>query len=200
MPLRSRSTWCRLARAFVLECTATTSLVLLATVVARALSQQTSEKALLTLTTSWKRYVQVLLLFPFIIAIFSTLFFFLSIFTRSMDISMIFLDKIILDLEIVMKCFLATSFSSWLRCLLTCPKPHISPNIESTDYSPIHSTLLFSYKFPVYSTPNHLLLDRFSNIGPLRSRWELDNFKNCWIKSFRTSKSWHFCISDFRTC
>ncbi len=36
--------------------------------------------------------------------------------------------------------------------------------------------------------PDHLLLDRYPNIGPLISRWELDNFKNCWNKSFRTSK------------
>ncbi len=35
---------------------------------------------------------------------------------------------------------------------------------------------------------NHLLLDRSPNIGPLISRCELDKFKNCWNKSFRTSK------------
>ncbi len=29
------------------------------------------------------------------------------------------------------------------------------------------------------STPDHLLLDRSPNIGPLISRWELDIFKNC---------------------
>jgi hypothetical protein len=40
-----------------------------------------------------------------------------------------------------------------------------------------------------YTVPlDHLLLDRFSNIGQLMSRWELDKFKNCWNKSFRTSK------------
>jgi hypothetical protein len=27
--------------------------------------------------------------------------------------------------------------------------------------------------------PDHLLLDRSPNIGPLISRWELDKFKNC---------------------
>ncbi len=37
--------------------------------------------------------------------------------------------------------------------------------------------------------PNHLLLDRSPNIGPLISSWELDKFKNCWNnKRFRTSK------------
>ncbi len=36
--------------------------------------------------------------------------------------------------------------------------------------------------------PNHLLLDRSPNIGPLISRWELDKFKNCWNKSFGASK------------
>ncbi len=40
----------------------------------------------------------------------------------------------------------------------------------------------------VIYTPNHLLLDRSPNIGPLVSRWELDKFKICWNKSFRTSK------------
>jgi hypothetical protein len=37
-------------------------------------------------------------------------------------------------------------------------------------------------------TPDHLLLDGAPNIGPLISRWELDKFKNCLNKSFRTSK------------
>jgi hypothetical protein len=31
-------------------------------------------------------------------------------------------------------------------------------------------------------------LKMFPNIGPLISRPELDKFKNCWNKSFRTSK------------
>jgi hypothetical protein len=35
---------------------------------------------------------------------------------------------------------------------------------------------------------DHLLLDSAPNIGPLISRWELDKFRNCWNKSFRTSK------------
>ncbi len=36
--------------------------------------------------------------------------------------------------------------------------------------------------------PHHLLLDSAPNLGPLISRWELDKFKDCWNKSFRTSK------------
>ncbi len=36
--------------------------------------------------------------------------------------------------------------------------------------------------------PDHLLLDRSPDIRPLISRWELDKFKNCCNKSFRTSK------------
>ncbi len=35
---------------------------------------------------------------------------------------------------------------------------------------------------------DYILLDWSPNIGPLASRWELDKFKNCWNKSFRTSK------------
>ncbi len=35
---------------------------------------------------------------------------------------------------------------------------------------------------------DHLLLDSAPNIGPLISHWELDKFRNCWNKSFRTSK------------
>jgi hypothetical protein len=35
---------------------------------------------------------------------------------------------------------------------------------------------------------NRLLLDNAPNLGPLISRWELDKFKNCWNKSFRTFK------------
>jgi hypothetical protein len=37
-------------------------------------------------------------------------------------------------------------------------------------------------------TPDHQFLDRSPNIGPLISCWELNKFKNCWNKSFRTSK------------
>jgi hypothetical protein len=35
---------------------------------------------------------------------------------------------------------------------------------------------------------NHLSLDRSPNTGPLIPCWELDKFKNCWNKSFRTCK------------
>ncbi len=37
-------------------------------------------------------------------------------------------------------------------------------------------------------TPDHLLLGRSPNTGPLISRWELDKFKNSSNKSSRTSK------------
>jgi hypothetical protein len=36
--------------------------------------------------------------------------------------------------------------------------------------------------------PDRLLLDRSPNIGPLIIRWEIEKFKNCWNKSFRTSR------------
>ncbi len=45
-----------------------------------------------------------------------------------------------------------------------------------------------SYSWLFIVPPDHLLLDRSPNIGPLISRWELDKFKNCWNKTFRTSK------------
>ncbi len=35
---------------------------------------------------------------------------------------------------------------------------------------------------------HHLLLDRSPNIKPLMSRWEVEKFKKCWKKSFRTFK------------
>jgi hypothetical protein len=35
---------------------------------------------------------------------------------------------------------------------------------------------------------DHLLLDMSPNIGPLISCWELEKFKNCWNKSFTTSR------------
>jgi hypothetical protein len=41
---------------------------------------------------------------------------------------------------------------------------------------------------PLLVPPDHLLLDSAPNIGPLISRWELEKFKNCWNKSFETSK------------
>ncbi len=35
------------------------------------------------------------------------------------------------------------------------------------------------------STPHHLLLDSAPNLGPLRSRWEINKFENCWHRSVR---------------
>jgi hypothetical protein len=45
--------------------------------------------------------------------------------------------------------------------------------------------------------PDHLLLDRSPNIGRLIFRWELDKFKNCWNKSFRTSKTLTLLYQQF---
>ncbi len=46
--------------------------------------------------------------------------------------------------------------------------------------------------FPLFNSGciphDHLLLDSAPDIGPLISRWELDKFKNCLNKNFRTSK------------
>jgi hypothetical protein len=69
-------------------------------------------------------------------------------------------------------------------------------------YLPIHrlsiwfrAILLLTVEFHIqfssfflYCTPDHLLLDWSPIIGPLMSRQQLDKFKNCWNKSFRTSK------------
>jgi hypothetical protein len=42
----------------------------------------------------------------------------------------------------------------------------------------------FSVLF-IILTPDHLLLDSAPNVGPLISRWEINNFENCWYKSVR---------------
>jgi hypothetical protein len=47
---------------------------------------------------------------------------------------------------------------------------------------------IFMIQTFIYGTPDHLILDSAPNIGPLISRWELDKFKNCRNKSYRTSK------------
>ncbi len=55
----------------------------------------------------------------------------------------------------------------------------------------LHAIVLYPERNLILSKnlrSNHLLLDRPPNIGPLISRWKLDEFKNCWNKSFRTSK------------
>jgi hypothetical protein len=50
------------------------------------------------------------------------------------------------------------------------------------------------------ATPDHLLLDSVLNIGPLISCLELDKFKNCWNRSFRTSKILTLLYHQFLTC
>ncbi len=54
-------------------------------------------------------------------------------------------------------------------------------------FLPLSVQLLYALLYASYIPPDHLLLDRSPNIGPLISRWELDKFQNCWNKSLRTS-------------
>ncbi len=54
--------------------------------------------------------------------------------------------------------------------------------------------------FILILSPDHLLMDRFPNIGPLISRWDLTNSKIAETKALEPLKSWHLCISNFRTC
>ncbi len=50
-------------------------------------------------------------------------------------------------------------------------------------------------------TPNHLVLDRSPNIGPLIYLvGNLTNSKIAEAKAFECLKSWHFFISNFQTC
>ncbi len=46
---------------------------------------------------------------------------------------------------------------------------------------------VFTFSFSEHVPSDHLLLERSPNIGPLISRC-IDKYKNCWNKSFRTSK------------
>jgi hypothetical protein len=60
--------------------------------------------------------------------------------------------------------------------------------------------LLLKVTFPLtlgLVPPDHLLMDRSPNIGPLISRWEFNEFKNCWNKSFRTSKILRLLYQQF---
>jgi hypothetical protein len=92
---------------------------------------------------------------------------------------------------------------NWLHLLHIEPlKPivHVLPQFQIPSTSsayPFDRALLCRSKSrpPFYEltafttrTPDHLLLDRAPNSGPRISRWELDKFKNCWNKSFRTFK------------
>jgi hypothetical protein len=53
----------------------------------------------------------------------------------------------------------------------------------------IFQNLFFFFRpspsFALPATPNHLLLDSASNLGPLISRLEMNRFENCWYKSIR---------------
>ncbi len=73
------------------------------------------------------------------------------------------------------------------KILCSCMDHYIDTKFEMN--SAIRDCLLFIF-LGVYFflPPDHLLLDSAPNIGPLISRWELDKFKKCWNKSFRTSK------------
>ncbi len=90
-------------------------------------------------------------------------------------------------------------FEIWKSNVLRPTRP--SKTFQSGKYrNPIQTSSKRTLKFPQHLDfkcpqkrqrwlpPAHLLLDRSLNIGPLISRWELDKFKNCWNKSFWTSK------------
>ncbi len=49
----------------------------------------------------------------------------------------------------------------------------------------------------IHLPPGHLLLDSVPNTGPLISCWELDKFRNCWTKTFRTSKNLTLLYQQF---
>jgi hypothetical protein len=80
----------------------------------------------------------------------------------------------------------------WSKWLLATPeaekeRERIGVNYFDKIQQPRGGTTLFLFlNWTV--RPDHLLLDRYPNMGPFISLWELDNFKNCWNKSFRTSK------------
>ncbi len=74
---------------------------------------------------------------------------------------------------------LSLSFADEAYIYVRCLKRSESMNTFFAIFSAIVKAMLPS---------DHRLLDRSPNIGSLISRWELDKFKNCWNKSFRTSK------------
>jgi hypothetical protein len=97
----------------------------------------------------------------------------------------------------------AISSSSFSNVLCACnTKKPLETRIElmdslrrmATNDVIIQSKSVTRHKVP----PDHLLLDRSPNIGPLISRWELGKFKNCWNKSVRTSKILTFVSAIFK--
>ncbi len=91
-------------------------------------------------------------------------------------------------------------FESTMRNKTTKTSKNVNPENTSTKTSEYKASQTTYYRYErVTKKPmaakrqrwvqrKHLLLDSAPNIGPLISRWELDKFKNCWFKSFRTSK------------
>ncbi len=63
--------------------------------------------------------------------------------------------------------------------------------------NPFFSLCHLFWTFHETLPPDHLLLDSAPNLGKLISRWELDKFKNCWNKSFRTSNILTFLYQQF---
>jgi hypothetical protein len=48
-----------------------------------------------------------------------------------------------------------------------------------------------------YPLPDHLFLDRAPNLGSLISRWEINNFENCWHKSVRILEVLKLLLQQF---
>jgi hypothetical protein len=56
------------------------------------------------------------------------------------------------------------------------------------------------FQIDLLTTPRSHIIGHAPNIGPLISCWELDKFKIAQTKALEPLESWHFCISNFRTC
>ncbi len=74
----------------------------------------------------------------------------------------------------------------WSYFLMTVSTPTTEGLRNLLDFSAVICVLPTQFEGEL--PHNHILLDSALNIGPLIACWELDKFKNCWNKSFRTSK------------
>ncbi len=52
-------------------------------------------------------------------------------------------------------------------------------------------------EYSSFATPDNLLLDSVPNLGPLISRWEINEFENCWYKSVRILEVLKFLFQQF---
>ncbi len=89
--------------------------------------------------------------------------------------------------------FRARARAYWARRVALSTHLHLFYPLFLFLFSPSFSQFLVIFYIP----PDHLILDNTPNLGPLISRWKINQFENCWYKSVRILEALKLLFQQF---